>query len=866
MKAILRPISHPSLGDIVLEDGVLPIGRAEAPFQDHDTEVVARLSRRHARIFLEHDIIYLAELGSLNGTQVNGRTVTDKPVKLQPGDEICFAGELTYRIELRDGTPAGTRIASTPIRLTLTPEIDDPRLETIVVTRFPFLIGKNDHAFARYKDVFPDEITYLSRRHALIFQKGPDLHIEDLDSTNGTFVSKARLDEHAKLLHDGDAIGFGGVDFFAYKVSLEKPGAQPETKAAPPDPIPEAKQAPEPQKEEAPRPAPQSPQPQRSAPQSAEPQGPEPQSSEPQSPEPKEDKSKVSKQKGRTTFITTADSFLDIFCADDSDASLDETAIAKKDPSTPSDDASAKKPARPGRIRRFGRAARELKGAFADEKPKRRGRFVWAAGVLLLISGALSALYMRGATEREFEALMDQGQYLEATKQTHQYLADHPDNAGVRELATEALLKFFVPEWQAKLETQTFDEASAALERAGDVSQANEDGAKAIEVMKWIADLRTFMAGRESDDSLVIFRDEELVESLLERWDADAEGHRRQLSAIARYVPAFGAIQSKAFSDLRLLRSQRAVSMVAMESLKDTIRSKLDTDNAQQLEVVFKEFATKYPKVDGMERLGDDLNHFLEIHRQTREKNPVKLAELIDRTEFLTPLFRDKVEELSKESLPPADVMREYKEAATAWRSGESARAISILELLVSKPWGEVATQMLGRYGTVLSDFNVLVSAPESEDYDKRLVAFYGSLDEDEDAYFLRSVEPDFEAHKEKVLGQAEGALEQAQQLWQQYQAKGGIDGKLRLEARTSSRFKKQAGLLSQAYDNADRGSRVYEFLSADFPAVWRVLFDSIVAETTRQRRALNELSMVLDPSLVEAKLELLAQPKEVTP
>ena len=60
---VLKPLSRPELGDIRIDDGVFAVGRNEQPFAHHGPDVLAMLSRRHARIFRENGAVYLADLG-----------------------------------------------------------------------------------------------------------------------------------------------------------------------------------------------------------------------------------------------------------------------------------------------------------------------------------------------------------------------------------------------------------------------------------------------------------------------------------------------------------------------------------------------------------------------------------------------------------------------------------------------------------------------------------------------------------------------------------------------------------------------------------------------------------------------------------
>src|SRR5688572_4122195 len=105
-------------------------------------------------------------------------------------------------------------------RLTLVPARTDVGLQPIVVARFPFLISKCDESVARYRDQFAHQVNYISRRHAELFLKGDALFVQDLGSTNGTFVGGERVGEQPAPLSDGDVLGFGGKHF-VYTVRLE---------------------------------------------------------------------------------------------------------------------------------------------------------------------------------------------------------------------------------------------------------------------------------------------------------------------------------------------------------------------------------------------------------------------------------------------------------------------------------------------------------------------------------------------------------------------------------------------------------------------------------------------------------------------
>lgn len=82
----------------------LLIGRD--PMADLSLESASRVSRRHAVVKPYGDAHTLADLGSSNGTTVNGIPISD-PVLLTPGDTIELAEEVTFVYELGEAPDGG---------------------------------------------------------------------------------------------------------------------------------------------------------------------------------------------------------------------------------------------------------------------------------------------------------------------------------------------------------------------------------------------------------------------------------------------------------------------------------------------------------------------------------------------------------------------------------------------------------------------------------------------------------------------------------------------------------------------------------------------------------------------------------------
>jgi pSer/pThr/pTyr-binding forkhead associated (FHA) protein len=69
-----------------------------------------RISRRHALITRRGSDYYLMDLGSRNGTFVNGQPVGNEPRRLQDRDELVLGGSITFRFHDPSETLAGPRL------------------------------------------------------------------------------------------------------------------------------------------------------------------------------------------------------------------------------------------------------------------------------------------------------------------------------------------------------------------------------------------------------------------------------------------------------------------------------------------------------------------------------------------------------------------------------------------------------------------------------------------------------------------------------------------------------------------------------------------------------------------------------------
>lgn len=761
MHVKLKPLSQPQLEEILIQDPLFPIGRDEEPFSRYDKTLVANLSRRHARIFQEAGNLYVTDVGSRNGTSLNAKPVDQQPVKVHQGDKLSFAGKLNYEVDIIDESVVPTE--DLPI-LTLVPKGKKSKLETLVVSSFPFLIGKSASGFAEEVAVEPEVADYLSRRHAHIFVHGNQLCIEDLGSANGTYVNGERLGEHAHPMHSGDEIAFGASDL-AFVVKLKKRGAEADAKTD--------KAATESDKAGA------------SAPMS-----------ELASVVPED-------QKESTIFVSSANSFLDIFCAADEEevsAAVEQEEseqVAEEDAGDSENiKTSGGKPKRALTIVRFYRRLRtfskEVGQALSEQEgrnPQRKWWFLATVGVLVTVA---VALYLEDAPRRQIEQSLKAGQYWESARLAKDYLQQNPGSESVSEWATEALLKAVLPEWLQHLQGGRYSAAQTSLSNARNIAVEQSESGALLELLDWITQLHQYINGRGGVNApLQMYTDEAPIERLWRWWDQADSKRRQQMQRLLDAEPGFENVHTLTFSYLRALESDRSVYISAIDKLKGIVDRKLDEDAAVELTAVFSTFADQYPRISGLDLLRDDLDNYLSLQKQLEQLAP-----------------------------------------------GESAQTALDSHSFVTEPFRR-------RYQVIQSDLGKQLAVDERVD-----------IATPSESSASTGVIPDHNA-----LPRAQLAWQMASARWKAYLQEGGIRGALRLEDSVSVDFRRRAQLLSQARSQAEQGLMLYQSLQRDPSFEQRALYDKIRSETQLQRRSLRQLSMVLDPALLEAKLGLLVEP-----
>jgi ABC-2 type transport system ATP-binding protein len=172
------------------------------------------VSTTHASFLVTADALAVKDLGSTNGTFVNGERVSGQHM-LRAGDRIQLGATV---LEVRAPAPPQADNRSIAPGLQLTRVRNIPRVPMLhfrtgqragseIPVGVPVVIGRDPGV----ADVILDQDTEISRRHASFSPAGAGLTVQDLGSTNGTFVNAQRITE-AVALQDGDMVQLGSTE------------------------------------------------------------------------------------------------------------------------------------------------------------------------------------------------------------------------------------------------------------------------------------------------------------------------------------------------------------------------------------------------------------------------------------------------------------------------------------------------------------------------------------------------------------------------------------------------------------------------------------------------------------------------------
>ena len=159
-----------------------------------------RISRQHCEIYFDGEAHFVSDLGSFNGTYLNGKMLGDsRPLK--DGDQLQI-GPVRLLFELAAAPEADPRSTLVVPESRLRAYLEIPGGTRIELQKEINIIGRNQG----WDVCLPDRA--VSRPHAEIERREDEFVLRDLGSANGTLLNAARI-KAPHALKDGDALIFG---------------------------------------------------------------------------------------------------------------------------------------------------------------------------------------------------------------------------------------------------------------------------------------------------------------------------------------------------------------------------------------------------------------------------------------------------------------------------------------------------------------------------------------------------------------------------------------------------------------------------------------------------------------------------------
>ena len=183
---------------------------------------------RHAELIREGDTVSLRALQAGLALTVNGQPVSDSdPVTLKPGDLIDFAGVQSRVVAVEKASAAPTPRRPDPV--------DDSGATRVRMAVPKFVLrGVSGAAFGKTYPVAAPQVIgrqsdcdisipseEISRRHARVRPTPIGLQVEDMGSSNGTFINGKRVQEG--LLRPGEELRLDNIRFLLVAPGVEIP-------------------------------------------------------------------------------------------------------------------------------------------------------------------------------------------------------------------------------------------------------------------------------------------------------------------------------------------------------------------------------------------------------------------------------------------------------------------------------------------------------------------------------------------------------------------------------------------------------------------------------------------------------------------
>lgn len=208
--AVQLPVLLESTGrEHQLRMGVQVLGR-QGDISLEDT----RVSRRHAQIKMDSGGVFLEDIGSTNGTSLNGsRLNSGESRPVSSGDKISLGGlELTFSMP-GEANKTLAALGGRTTAMDAQPTVGKS-VATLIFEGCELDLRPGRHTLGRRaENDLVISNPYVSGKHGEVEVSEVGVFITDIGSTNGTFINEARLSQGQRAqIHPGDNLRLGSLE------------------------------------------------------------------------------------------------------------------------------------------------------------------------------------------------------------------------------------------------------------------------------------------------------------------------------------------------------------------------------------------------------------------------------------------------------------------------------------------------------------------------------------------------------------------------------------------------------------------------------------------------------------------------------
>jgi hypothetical protein len=287
-----------------------------------------------------------------------------------------------------------------------------------------------------------------------------------------------------------------------------------------------------------------------------------------------------------------------------------------------------------------------------DSSARQKRRVRLALGLVLASAaiGLMGVLYLRGSVsdpKERIEALLQQGQFDEAYGAATTHLRDHPNDAAMAGLWLDSFANRIVRDWLSHIDKKQFIDAGQALQEAQVAPSVRPPEAEEfLGLLAWATGLENFLYDREKQPKIKLYQDEYEIQRLLDDWNRNKLRYQAAMEALSRRSALFQSRADPLWGSLSTFLNRYALHLDAIDQLKMTVGDKLEARQGQALLHLLNDFEAAHPEVAGVDRLRNDLIHYLTIERTIGKGELPEASRLRQSYQFQTPPFVEQATRL----------------------------------------------------------------------------------------------------------------------------------------------------------------------------------------------------------------------------